>query len=125
MNDDERGLYCKYHITHEDGTEVSPGFLFVLRPDRDPSAWDALRTYALSTRNPDLSMDLWKWLEEHPRPGTRLCKVCGKRATWEFWYRDHTASRQGFCDDHIGPAINDATKPYDHEPIPEDQQGRL
>lgn len=124
MDDDKKGLFCKYHITHEDGTALSPGLLFVLRPDRDPAAWDALRAYAISTHNVRLSGDLWKWLEENPRPGTALCETCGKQATWEFWYRDHTARRQPFCDTHIGETVASATRPYDHEQIPVEKLSR-
>lgn len=114
VDDQDRGLYCKYHITHADGTPLSPGFLFVLRPDRDPAAWDALRAYALSTRNVDLGGDLMQWLDENPRPGTLLCQVCGVKATWEFWYIDHRAERQRFCDEHIGEMVNNAVKRYEH-----------
>ena len=132
MGDQEHGLYCKYHITHTDGTELSPGFLFVLRPDRDPAAWDALRAYALATYDVDLGSDLMQWLDENPRPGTLLCQVCRAKATWEFWYIDHQAERQRFCDEHIGDVVNSATKRYEHSRIEEppefppytDAQGR-
>lgn len=119
MSDELRGLYCKYQVCHADGSELSPGLVFVLRPDRDPAAWDALRAYALSTRNVALGSDLWDWLQANPRPGTLLCQECGQRATWEFWYIGDTR-RQRFCDDHIGEAVNSATRRYEHCRIEED-----
>jgi hypothetical protein len=69
MNDNQRGLYCKYLVRHADGTPLSPGLVFVLRPDRDPAAWNALREYALSTDNHALAGDLLAWLSEHDTPG--------------------------------------------------------
>ena len=72
---DEEGLYLKYNITHSDGTPLSLGFLFVLRPDRDPAAWDALLAYANAADNLSLSADLMRYLPDNPRPespgGTR------------------------------------------------------
>lgn len=67
MND-QIGLYHKYDIFRRDGTPLSPGFRFVLRPEHDAAAWDALKAYALSTIDPKLSKDLRRWLKNHPRP---------------------------------------------------------
>lgn len=124
MND-KQGLCCKYRITHADGTSLSPGFLFVLRPDRDPAAWDALKAYALSTYNPLLANDLMQWLDSNHRPGTKLCQErgCGKKATWAFWYIDHQATRQRFCDDHIGQVVSNATRRYEHQPLEAENNG--
>jgi len=66
--DETRGFYLKYQVRHADGSELSPGMVFVLRPDRDPAAWDALRMYALSTLNRHLGEDLRRWLTDYPRP---------------------------------------------------------
>jgi len=66
--DEERGFYLKYQVRHADGSELSPGMVFVLRPDRDPAAWDALMTYGFSTQNDALASDLLEWLERNPRP---------------------------------------------------------
>jgi hypothetical protein len=45
----EKGLYPKY---------------FVLRPEKDEAARDALLEYALATTNPQLSEDIIAWLEK-------------------------------------------------------------
>jgi len=68
MMDEERGFYLKYQVRHADGSELSPGMVFVLRPDRDPAAWDALKVYAFSTKNQALAGDLLEWLEQNPCP---------------------------------------------------------
>jgi hypothetical protein len=60
--DAEKGLYGKYRITKADGSPVS-GFKFVLSPDNDPAAVEALRAYAFKTKNEQLAEDLFSWLE--------------------------------------------------------------
>lgn len=52
----EPGLYGKYEIL-KDGEPIF-GPAFVLRPDRDPAALDALRTYSYMTKSPTLRRDL-------------------------------------------------------------------
>lgn len=58
--DDRRGLYSKYVVT-KDGKPID-GDCFVLRPDRDEAAREALRAYATHTRNQILSQDIRRWL---------------------------------------------------------------
>jgi len=52
MNDKERGLYSKYHVTKlvkrkYDWEELPVGWVFVLNPATDPGAVFALRAYAV------------------------------------------------------------------------------
>lgn len=116
MDDQEKGLYCKYHVRHADGSPLSPGFLFILRPDRDPAAWQAVKTYAETTKNPALRADLFQWLQDNPSPDTPLCdgSDCREQATWRFWYVDEEAAVRQYCDRHIGPIVVAARKPYEH-----------
>lgn len=103
--------------------QATTGFSFILRPNEDPAAWDALNAYVLSTKNAALGNNLRNWLQANPRPGTLLCQKCGKRATWEFWYTaDHEAGHQRFCDKHIGETINRATRRYEHCRIEENAE---
>lgn len=60
--DADRGLYNKYWVT-EDGVTSVEGFVFVLRPDRDPAARIALAAYAKATPNELLRADLERELE--------------------------------------------------------------
>jgi len=53
-----KGLYDKYIITKVDGTPVE-GFHFILKPESDPVAFDALAYYAKWTHNNQLAVDLW------------------------------------------------------------------
>lgn len=61
MNDMDKGLYSKYHVTKADGTPLD-GDCFVLRPDRDAAAVKALLAYAANTPNEELSSDIRIWL---------------------------------------------------------------
>ena len=53
------GLYNKYEVTRQG--ELVEG-CFVLRPETDPVARDALATYALRTPDRELAKDLWDWM---------------------------------------------------------------
>lgn len=54
------GLYVKYAVyDNEDGSVVTD--CFVLRPDKDPAALIALRTYAIVTDNVELANDIINW----------------------------------------------------------------
>lgn len=54
----EKGLYCKYTIiNNETGKELDTP-AFVLRPDCDPAAREALMQYAASTDNVELATDI-------------------------------------------------------------------
>lgn len=66
-DDSKRGLYDKYRVTHADGRELD-GPSFVLRPDRDAAAWDALYKYACRTWNAALQRDIFALLDRCPRP---------------------------------------------------------
>lgn len=55
------GLYTKYAVyDNEDGGSVVTD-CFVLRPDKDPAALIALRTYAVVTDNVELASDIINW----------------------------------------------------------------
>lgn len=56
------GLYHKYNIT-KDGVPVGER-CFVLKPESDPDALEALRTYAHITRNTTLKCDLITWIDK-------------------------------------------------------------
>lgn len=58
----EPGLYHKYRVyDNESGASIDG--CFVLRPDKDFAARDALRTYAATTSNRILSKDIINFLE--------------------------------------------------------------
>lgn len=68
MNKDTltRGLYVKYNVTKiSDGTTVNN--CFVLRPELDPAALEALKAYAQATPNKMLADDLYAWISEIER----------------------------------------------------------
>lgn len=56
-----RGLYMKYDV-FKTGTNEVVRDCFVLRPDKDPAALAALRTYAETTPNQKLGTDLLAWI---------------------------------------------------------------
>lgn len=57
----QHGLKVKYDVTKvSDGSTVNN--CFVLRPDRDPAAVEALRAYALATPNKQLAADIYTWV---------------------------------------------------------------
>ena len=61
-----KGLYSKYTVIDNTTHEVIQD-CFVLRPDKDPTAEDALLFYAEATQNEELAVDLAHWLQElHP-----------------------------------------------------------
>lgn len=54
------GLRVKYNVTKiSDGSLVND--CFVLRPDRDQAAVEALKAYANATNNDDLAYDILNW----------------------------------------------------------------
>ncbi len=62
MNDHEPGLYGKYVVRKLPfGSQLTD--VFVLRPEKDPVALEALIRYAELTGNVYLHNDLWKWIE--------------------------------------------------------------
>lgn len=62
--DANKGLYNKYTvINNETGKEID-GPAFILRPDRDHAAVQALRIYAIYTTNDVLSRDITEWMRE-------------------------------------------------------------
>ena len=117
-NDMERGLYGKYQVHHADGTPLSDGFVFVLRPDRDPAAWYALQAYAIWTENKALHADLVQWLKENPTPGEHHCDIagCRREVKWRF-VSEHGETVLWFCDKHAGDFCNTTLIPYEYEPV--------
>jgi len=57
-----RGLYRKYRVIKRGTGQEITGPVFVLRPDRDPAAREALLTYARTTPNKVLAEDIESWL---------------------------------------------------------------
>ena len=69
MNKDTltKGLYAKYNVTKiSDGTTVNN--CFVLRPDLDPAALEAIKAYAQATPNKKLASDLYCWIADITSP---------------------------------------------------------
>ena len=58
---DVTGLYGKYEV-RKDGTPVES--CFVLEPESDPAAREALLRYAEATDNEELADDLREWIAE-------------------------------------------------------------
>ena len=65
-NEPERaGLYGKYTVyKNKDGSLVTD--CFILRPAKDPAAVAALRAYAATTDNAELSADIINWVGAEP-----------------------------------------------------------
>lgn len=61
MTDGERGLYSKYEVT-KDGESVEG--CFVLEPEGDSAAREALIRYAEETDNEELAEDLREWVAD-------------------------------------------------------------
>lgn len=64
--EDAKGLYGKYRIFRANGTPVKDR-CFVLKPDKDPAAVKALKTYAAATDDEQLRNNLYDWVGE-PMP---------------------------------------------------------
>ncbi len=62
----ERGLYAKYQVLHN-GKFVTD--CFVLRPENDQIAREAIAHYATRTPNRTLASHLWEWLYRLERIG--------------------------------------------------------
>ena len=78
------GLKRKFVVFRADTGELIEN-CFVLRPDKDPAAVDALRTYAKSTDNETLSSDIINWVgEERNDPLTvdELLHMNGEPVWW-------------------------------------------
>jgi hypothetical protein len=58
-NDTDRGLYEKYEV-FKDGQEITD--CFVLEPETDPEAREALIRYAEVTNDDELAGDLRDWI---------------------------------------------------------------
>ena len=56
-----KGLKAKYLVFKAD-TGESVGNCFVLRPDKDPAAVEALRVYASATDKETLAKDIYNWV---------------------------------------------------------------
>lgn len=58
----QKGLYNKYEVYKNDA--LVHDRCFVLKPESDPAALEALRAYAQETPNVQLSTDLLNWIFE-------------------------------------------------------------
>ena len=56
-----KGLKAKYLVFKAD-TGERVGNCFVLRPDKDPAAVEAIRAYARATDNETLAEDIYNWV---------------------------------------------------------------
>ena len=63
----ERGIYIKYDVRKVETGEMVFD-CFVLRPDRDAAARDALRFYAKVTSNRALAANLLDWIRQLEKP---------------------------------------------------------
>jgi hypothetical protein len=59
MGDHPAGLYDKYTVLQDGGEQNG---CFILEPESDPAALEALRTYANETDNTELRSDLRGWI---------------------------------------------------------------
>ena len=59
--DTYKGLKAKYLVFKAD-TGEKVGNCFVLRPDKDPAAVEAIRAYASATDNETLAEDIYNWV---------------------------------------------------------------
>lgn len=68
--DNQIGLYPKFEVKSTNTGEIV-GDCFVLRPDRDPAAIEAILAYAQATENKQLQEDLIEWVHSlsEPAPG--------------------------------------------------------
>lgn len=57
------GLYEKYSVTKNETGEPVFG-CFILRPEKDKAAVEALKAYAQATPNKQLADDIYRWIEE-------------------------------------------------------------
>lgn len=74
--DSQTGLCVKYDVKKvETGETVNN--CFVLRPDKDPAAVAALRTYARVTPNKALANDIMAWIGADTADKSRLAEVLG------------------------------------------------
>ena len=69
-----KGLYKKYNVTYAANGIPVFGKHFVLRPNNDPAAREALKTYAEKTPNEQLREDIFEWLHEIEN---NKCSDCG------------------------------------------------
>ncbi|WP_289141511.1 hypothetical protein [uncultured Brevibacillus sp.] len=60
---ENKGLVVKYDVRKVDTGKLVNN-CFVLRPDKDPAAIDALIEYALRTENVELQQDIAVWLKQ-------------------------------------------------------------
>lgn len=56
-----KGLYIKYEVRKTENNKLVEG-CFVLRPDKDEAAVEALRAYASATKNTELANDIYNWV---------------------------------------------------------------
>ena len=56
-----KGLKAKYLVFKADTGEMVDN-CFILRPDKDPAAVEALRAYASATDNETLAEDIYNWI---------------------------------------------------------------
>jgi len=63
----QQGIFYKYKIERMDGQPLKPGFRFVLSPESDPAALEALKAYADNTSNKQLSDDIRAFVTEIER----------------------------------------------------------
>ncbi len=85
--DSQTGLRVKYDVKKvETGETVNN--CFVLRPDKDPAAVAALRTYARATPNKALADDIIAWVGASTADRPRLADVLGVEVGEEFIIRE-------------------------------------
>gem|GEM_PF-5962791 len=58
---DDNGLYAKYRVYKNNSGEPVEN-CFVLQPEKDPAAVEALRVYAGATTNKQLAEDILSWI---------------------------------------------------------------
>lgn len=94
---EEVGLVIKYTVIKKDDNSIVED-CFVLRPDRDMAALEALRTYAKTTNNKALAKDLESWIYKITGY-VHFCDTCNQEfVTCEA---KEVSFGNGFCHDNV------------------------
>ena len=100
-HDSQTGLCVKYDVKKvETGETVNN--CFVLRPDKDPAAVAALRTYARATPNKALADDIIAWVGADTADKPRLAEVLGVEVGERFGIEEFGGNELIFYLDRYG-----------------------
>ena len=72
----------KFVVKHYRRGDLLDGEAFVLVPERDPAALQALSAYADATPDPKLSAELWDWIERCGGSSRDKATIDDKLPSW-------------------------------------------